>query len=100
MERLDRENRLIMPKRPGARIWRKLYLQEQPGVPLGDVWADIAPINSQAAERLGYPTQKPLELLERVILSMSNAGDVVLDPLAGAVLRSMLRRNSGVGGPG
>jgi DNA modification methylase len=83
MERLDRENRLIMPKRPGARIWRKLYLQEQPGVPLGDVWAEIAPINSRAAERLGYPTQKPLALLERVILSMSNAGDIVLDPFAG-----------------
>jgi adenine specific DNA methylase Mod len=84
MERLDRDNRLIMPKRPGGRIWRKLYLQEQPGVPLGDVWADIAPINSRAAERLGYPTQKPLEMLERVILSMSNTGDVILDPFAGS----------------
>ena len=83
MERLDAEGRLIFPKKPGARIARKLYLGEQAGVPLGDVWADIAPINSQAAERLGYPTQKPLSLLERIITSSSNPDDVVLDPFAG-----------------
>ena len=48
-----------------------------------DVWTDIPPINSQAAERLGYPTQKPEALLERIIRASSNEGDVVLDPFCG-----------------
>ena len=59
------------------------YLDEMPGVPAQDVWDDIAPINSQAKERLGYPTQKPIELLERIILASSNVGDLVLDPFCG-----------------
>jgi site-specific DNA-methyltransferase (adenine-specific) len=59
------------------------YLDEMPGTPLQDLWDDISPINSQAAERLGYPTQKPLALLERVIQASSNPGDVVLDPFCG-----------------
>ncbi len=54
-----------------------------PGVPLQDVWTDIRPIDAQAAERLGYPTQKPLALLERIIAASSNEGDVVLDPFCG-----------------
>jgi site-specific DNA-methyltransferase (adenine-specific) len=60
-----------------------LYLDEQPGRPLGDVWTDIPPINSQAKERLGYPTQKPEALLERIIRASSDPGDVVLDPFCG-----------------
>jgi DNA modification methylase len=83
MERLDAEGRLIFPKRPTARIRRKLYLAEQEGVPMGDVWWDIPAINSQAAERLGYPTQKPMALLERIITASSNPGDLVLDPFCG-----------------
>jgi len=59
------------------------YLDEMPGVPLQDIWDDIPPINSQAAERLGYPTQKPLALLERIIDFSSNPGDMVLDPFCG-----------------
>jgi site-specific DNA-methyltransferase (adenine-specific) len=59
------------------------YLDEMPGRPLQDVWADIPPINSQAAERLGYPTQKPVALLERIIQASSNPGDLVLDPFCG-----------------
>lgn len=54
-----------------------------PGTPLQDTWDDISPINSQAAERLGYPTQKPLALLERIISASSNPGDLVLDPFSG-----------------
>jgi len=61
----------------------KRYLDEAEGPPLGTVWTDINPINSQAAERLGYPTQKPLALLERIIQASSNEGDVVLDPFCG-----------------
>lgn len=52
-------------------------------MPLQDVWTDIEPINSRAAERLGYPTQKPEPLLERIITASSNPGDIVLDPFCG-----------------
>lgn len=61
----------------------KRFLDEMPGVPLQDVWTDMPPIHSQAAERLGYPTQKPEALLERIINASSNEGDVVLDPFCG-----------------
>jgi DNA modification methylase len=59
------------------------FADEMPGVPLQDLWSDIPPIGPKAAERLGYPTQKPEELLERIIASSSNPGDVVLDPFCG-----------------
>ena len=74
---------LVVQTAPGKVPRFKRYLDEQRGLPLGDVWTDIPPINSQAAERLGYPTQKPLALLERIIKLSSNPGDVVLDPFAG-----------------
>ncbi len=61
----------------------KRYLDEMPGVPLQDLWTDIPPIGPLAQERLGYPTQKPEALLERIILASSNEGDVVLDPFCG-----------------
>jgi len=68
---------------PGRVPRLKRYLDEQRGKPLGDVWSDIPPLNARAAERLGYPTQKPLKLLERIIKAASNEGDLVLDPFAG-----------------
>jgi site-specific DNA-methyltransferase (adenine-specific) len=74
---------LVIQSRPGTVPAFKRYLDEQRGKPLGDVWTDIPPINSQAAERLGYPTQKPEALLERIIRASSNEGDVVLDPFCG-----------------
>lgn len=61
----------------------KRFLDEQEGVPVSDVWTDIPPLNSQAQERLGYPTQKPRALLERIIAASSNPGDLVLDPFCG-----------------
>jgi site-specific DNA-methyltransferase (adenine-specific) len=61
----------------------KMFLDETEGVPAQVLWDDIPPINSQSAERLGYPTQKPLVLLERIIQSSSNPGDVLLDPFSG-----------------
>ncbi len=61
----------------------KRFLDELPGQVVHDTWIDIPPINSQASERLGYPTQKPLALLERIILASSNPGDTVLDPFSG-----------------
>jgi hypothetical protein len=74
---------LVVQTRPGAVPQLKRYLNEQRGRPLGDVWTDIPPINSQAAERLGYPTQKPERLLERIIRAASSEGDLVLDPFCG-----------------
>ena len=74
---------LVIQTKPGAVPQYKRYLDEQKGRPLGDVWTDIPPLNSQAKERLGYPTQKPLALLERIISASSNEGDVVLDPFCG-----------------
>ena len=83
MEQLDAEGRLLFPENPDGRIRLKLYLDEMPGVPLENVWTDIPPIGSRARERLGYPTQKPQALLERIITTSSNPGDVVLDPFCG-----------------
>ena len=81
MQRLDQEGRLHFTSKGGIRL--KRYLDELPGMPCQAIWDDIPPINSQAAERLGYPTQKPLALLERIIQASSNEGDVVLDPFCG-----------------
>lgn len=61
----------------------KRYLDEQKGTVTTTVWTDVPPINARAQERLGYPTQKPLALLERIIAASSNPGDVVLDPFCG-----------------
>lgn len=82
MEDLYRQGRIVQTK-PGAVPQYKRYLDEMPGVPLQDIWDDISPIQSQAAERLGYPTQKPVALLERIIAASSNPGDLVLDPFCG-----------------
>ncbi|MEP6822047.1 MAG: DNA methyltransferase [Chthoniobacterales bacterium] len=89
MAELDADERICYPrtktgeldttKRPQI----KRYLAEMSGGVMGTVWNDISPINSQAQERLGYPTQKPLALLERIISASSNEGDVVLDPFCG-----------------
>jgi site-specific DNA-methyltransferase (adenine-specific) len=83
MEQFDRENRLFFPKKEDARLRKKIYLDESLGVPATDFWDDLPPIHSSAAERLGYPTQKPRALLERIIAASSNPGDVVLDPFCG-----------------
>lgn len=77
------ERGLVVQSSPGAVPRMKRYLDEQEGVPLSDVWTDIPPLNSQAQERLGYPTQKPRALLERIIAASSNPGDVILDPFCG-----------------
>jgi site-specific DNA-methyltransferase (adenine-specific) len=83
MENLDSDNRLIFPTTQKGRIRRKVYLREQSGPKATDVWTDIPPLQAVSAERLGYPTQKPLALLERIIEASSNPGDVVLDPFCG-----------------
>ena len=82
MERLERENRLYYTKDGPARI--KRYLDEVKGLAISDLWADIFPVNSQADERVNYPTQKPEALLERIILASSKEGDLVLDAFGGS----------------
>ncbi|MBU4398138.1 MAG: restriction endonuclease, partial [Planctomycetes bacterium] len=82
LERLAAQQRIYFPPKGGfPRL--KRYLDEAKGVPLQAVWTDIPPINSQAKERLGYPTQKPEALLERIINASSKEGDTVLDPFCG-----------------
>jgi DNA modification methylase len=100
MKKLIAEGRVYQPK-PGAVPREKRYLEEMPGIPLQDVWTDINPVAAQAAERLGYPTQKPEALLERIIKASSNEGDVVLDPFCGcgtaiAVAQKLNRRWVGI----
>lgn len=82
MSQLLAEGRIIQSS-PGAVPRYKRYLDEMLGVPLQNDWDDIKPIQSKSNELLGYPTQKPLALLERIIQASSNEGDVVLDPFAG-----------------
>ena len=70
-------------KRNGWPAKKVYWADTQRGRPVHSMWLDIPPINSQAKERLGYPTQKPLALYERIISASSNEGDIVLDPFAG-----------------
>jgi DNA modification methylase len=77
-----KEGRVVVPERGGVPRYKR-YLDETKGTPVTSVWTDIPPVNSQAQERLGYPTQKPLALLERIVAASSNEGDVVLDPFCG-----------------
>ncbi|OLV20123.1 DNA methyltransferase [Deinococcus marmoris] len=83
MQRLHDEGRIHYPPDKTKRLALKRFLREMPGVSIQDVITDIGPLSSQAQERLGYPTQKPVSLLERIIQASSNPGDVVLDPFCG-----------------
>lgn len=89
MQKLEDEGRIWYPTHPDGSLDNsrrprlKRYLDEMKGQVIGNVWTDIWPINSQSKERRGYPTQKPLALLERVIAGATDKGDVVLDPFAG-----------------
>jgi DNA modification methylase len=83
LDKLDTEGKIYWPEREGAWPRIKRFLDEQDGVLIDTIWSDIPPINSQAHEALGYPTQKPLALLERIIQSSSNENDIVLDAFCG-----------------
>jgi site-specific DNA-methyltransferase (adenine-specific) len=85
MQKLVEEGRIIQTN-PGTVPKYKRYLDEMHGRPLQDVWDDVKSLGGlggSISERLGYPTQKPLNLLERIVLTSSNPGDVVLDPFCG-----------------
>ena len=81
-ERLKNEGRLIITK--GGKYRYKIYLDEIEGVLVDSIWSDIPIVNSQAAERINYSTQKPEALLERIVKASSNEGDLVLDVFAGS----------------
>ncbi|HOW76577.1 MAG TPA: DNA methyltransferase [Candidatus Competibacteraceae bacterium] len=83
LEELDRQGRIIFPKTPGGVPRYKRYLDEMPGVAIKSMITDIPPLSAKSAEKLGYPTQKPLALLKRIIKASSNEGDWVLDPFCG-----------------
>lgn len=83
MNALLEKGRIVQPS-PGAVPRYKRYLDEMPGVPLQDLWLDVNAINSQANEAIGYATQKPVALLERVIKASSNEGDLVADFFCGS----------------
>ena len=101
LDKYEREGQVIWPKKHGGTPRLKYYLDENKGVPISDFWDDIAIISSSSAERLGYPTQKPEALLERIIQASSNEGDMVLDPFCGcgttiAVAQRLNRRWIGI----
>ena len=91
----------VVQSSTGAVPGYKRYLDEMPGVPLQDIWSDIPHLGPRSAERLGYPTQKPEALLERIIRASSNEGDLILDPFCGcgtstAVAERLNRRWIGI----
>jgi DNA modification methylase len=86
---------IIVQTKPGAVPAQKRYLDEAKGVPLGSVWDDINPLHAADAERLGYPTQKPLKLLERILEISSRPNDIVLDAFCGCGTALVAAQNLG-----
>lgn len=103
MQKLDDEGRIFYPTLKNGnpdytkRLCLKRYLEEQKGSLLGNFWIDINNVQSQAKERIGYPTQKPEALLERIIKMASNEGDTVLDPFIGGGTTSAVAEKLGRG---
>ena len=83
LERLDHQGRVLWPKKSGGVPRFRYYLHESRGVKVTDVWTDVPAIESNSRESLGFQTQKPLLLLERIINASSKEGDTVLDPFCG-----------------
>ncbi len=81
MESMEAEGRIFYTRNGFPRI--KRYLDESKGMPVQDVWTDIEAVRSWHEERLGYPTQKPVALMKRILEASSNKGDIVLDPFCG-----------------
>ena len=83
LEKLQKGGKIYQSK-PGNVPRKKMYLDESPGIPAQDIWVDIAPVQGQATENVGYPTQKPEALLERMFNIASNKDDLVMDVFAGS----------------
>lgn len=84
MQEWDQTGRLVFPKKQDGRIQRKRYLDELQGKPISNLWDDIGQLASQSNERLDYPTQKPEALIERILSTASNKGDIVCDFFVGS----------------
>lgn len=84
MDELASEGRIYEPEDKSKRPRLKRYWDENEGRVVDDLWTDVAPVNSQATDRIGYPTQKPVALLERIVAASSNEGDLVLDCFSGS----------------
>ncbi|MGA2296096.1 MAG: DNA methyltransferase, partial [FCB group bacterium] len=103
MQKLHDEGKIHYPKKSDGsydltkRPSMKRYLNEQKGTLMGNIWTDITNVQAVSSERIGYPTQKPEKLLERIILASSNEGDIVFDPFVGGgttiVVADKLNRN-------
>ncbi len=95
LDALDAAGMIHWPKKPGGVPQYKRYADQQPGVPLQSVWDDISPLHNLSQERLGYPTQKPTALLERIIKASSNPNDIVLDAFCGCGTALVAAQESG-----
>jgi adenine-specific DNA-methyltransferase len=84
MEQYDRENRLFYPSSKEGALRLKMYLDESPGVPVQDLWTDVKKLEASSLERVGYDTQKPEALLDRILKASSNEGNLVLDCFCGS----------------
>ncbi len=97
LDALDKAGRIYWPQKKEGSPRLKYYVDELQPAAISDFWADIGPISGHAPERLGYPTQKPEALLERIISASSNEGNTVLDPFCGCgtavVVAERLKRN-------
>jgi site-specific DNA-methyltransferase (adenine-specific) len=83
MDELEAKGRIHWPKKQGGMPRLKVYPEDVPGVPIQDIWTDVKTMHNLSSERLGYPTQKPQALLERIIEVSTSKGDIVLDPFCG-----------------
>jgi adenine-specific DNA-methyltransferase len=83
LDELDRKGMIIWPQR-GEWPRLKVYLSDDRGIPIQSIWSDISPVNSQAGQRLGYPTQKPVALLERIVAASCPPSGLVLDCFVGS----------------
>ena len=89
------EKGIVVQTKPGAVPRLKRYLDEMKGNPVDTIWEDVKPLQAASKERTGYPTQKPLALLERIIKASSNEGDVVLDPFCGCATTCIAAEKQG-----
>ena len=95
LNKYEEEGLVFWPEKEGGTPRLKYYLEDNKGVPLSDVWDDIDLISSSSRESLGYPTQKPLALLDRIIETSSNPNDIILDAFCGCGTALVAAENLG-----
>ncbi len=92
LEKLYQDNRIHLPKKKGAKLYKKIYLHESPGKPCTDLWDDIHSLG-QGSEKRVYPTEKPIKLLERLIAISTNENAIILDPMCGSATTGKASHN-------